>query len=503
MPCGYATPALRKAGTRAQASGSGASSGAGAGTAAATRASCRTPAVRPTCHARAPWSRRNAATVSVPSSARACVGRRPGQPAYGVGREQVLDREPVLLGDGADRRPGGREPRSGGRVAVAPRPRRRRALVRGLQVGQLGVRQVERLLDGRQPGGGLAAHRPAAPDRQRDQVGLGAGAGQGGGDERGVRQHPAGRDVPPPGDLVAALPERAHHGELATLAHPVQPGGPPPRLEPRGGRRRGHDRGELLLGPVALALLVELVGQRVPQLDEHLDVQRGVAQPRLGEGTGRPVGGGVALLQRQPQHLLDDRAEPDPGVAQQPAGQLGVEDPGRAQAELGQAGQVLRRRVQHPLVLGDGPAEGAEVGQLTRVDEHRAHVGPAQLDEVGALAVAVAGGALGVDRDRPGPGGEGLDDRGQLAGSVSGRGTPSRGSVSGTGPSPADASAASSLSGASLLTLVTPEVSPGSAAGAVSGSRKVGSTSGEPDGWGAVTRSRYVVRARTRRTRAG
>ena len=72
--------------------------------------------------------------------------------------------------------------------------------------------------------------------------------------------------------------------------------------------------------------------------------------------------------------------------------------------------------MQHPLVLGDGPAEGAEVGQLARVDEHRPHVGPAQLDEVGSLAVAVARGPLGVDRDRAGPGGQDLDDRGQLGG---------------------------------------------------------------------------------------
>src|SRR3712207_6949874 len=50
-------------------------------------------------------------------------------------------------------------------------------------------------------------------------------------------------------------------------------------------------------------------GQRVAQVDEHLDVQRGVDQPLLGQRAGAPVGGRVALLQRVPQQRLHDGAE--------------------------------------------------------------------------------------------------------------------------------------------------------------------------------------------------
>jgi hypothetical protein len=45
------------------------------------------------------------------------VGRRPSRPAQRLGREQVLDRKAVRLGDLGDDGPCGDEPRCGGRVA--------------------------------------------------------------------------------------------------------------------------------------------------------------------------------------------------------------------------------------------------------------------------------------------------------------------------------------------------------------------------------------------------
>ena len=52
-------------------------------------------------------------------------------------------------------------------------------------------------------------------------------------------------------------------------------------------------------------------------------------------------------------------------------------------------------------------------GQADRVDERGARALAAQLHQIGALAVAVAGGALGVDGDRAGAGGEGGDHLGE------------------------------------------------------------------------------------------
>ena len=107
----------------------------------------------------------------------------------------------------------------------------------------------------------------------------------------------------------------------------------------------------------------------------------------------------MALFQVEAEHLLDERAEGHPRVAEQPAGQFGVEEPPRPVADLSQAGQVLRRRVQHRLGVLQRGVDAGQLGAGDRVDEHGARSGAAQLDQVGALAVAEAGRAFGVDRD--------------------------------------------------------------------------------------------------------
>jgi hypothetical protein len=80
----------------------------------------------------------------------------------------------------------------------------------------------------------------------------------------------------------------------------------------------------------------------------------------------------VVLLQGVPEKLLGQRGQSDPLEAGQPTGQLGVEQPARAQAEVGEAGQVLAGGVQHPLGVGDGGVEGTQVAKRQRVDEHGA-----------------------------------------------------------------------------------------------------------------------------------
>ena len=172
----------------------------------------------------------------------------------------------------------------------------------------------------------------------------------------------------------------------------------------RGGRRRGRRRTPASPRRACPARAAAL--ERVAQLDQQLDVERGVAQPGLGERAGGPVGGGVLLGQGVAEHLLEQRGQPDAREAEEAAGELGVEQPGGREADLAQAGQVLGRRVQDPLGALERFGERSEVGNGDRVDQVRAASGTPQLHEVGALAVAVARRALGVDGDGTGAGGD-------------------------------------------------------------------------------------------------
>ena len=143
-----------------------------------------------------------------------------------------------------------------------------------------------------------------------------------------------------------------------------------------------------------------------------------------GQRARRPVDGRVLLAHAQAEHGLDQRGQADPRVAEQPAGELGVEELGRGagRPRAGTAGPGWRRagstrRRRAPPGAGPGWSSG------DRVDQRGAGALAAQLDQVGAVGVAVARGALGVDGDRAGAGGEGrarlgqpgvgLDDLGQ------------------------------------------------------------------------------------------
>ncbi len=119
------------------------------------------------------------------------------------------------------------------------------------------------------------------------------------------------------------------------------------------------------------------------------------------------------MARLSPSSSSTDGRQPDSLQPGQPCGELGVEQARRPHPDVGQARQVLGGRVQHPLRVGERGADGAEVGQGGGIDQHRPGPRAPQLHQVGALAVAVAGRALGVDGDRAGAGREGGDRVGE------------------------------------------------------------------------------------------
>jgi len=246
-----------------------------------------------------------------------------------------------------------------------------------------------------------------------------------GGDQGGVGDDPARGDVTLRGDLVARLPQCTHGPEGAPSAHAVHPRRTTPRLVAHG-RDKATQVVELLARPLGLARLLQLGGQAVAQLDEHLDVQRGVLEPGGGQRARGPVGGRVLLLHPEAQQGLDQGREPDARVAEEPSGELGVEQRVGVQPDLVEAGEVLGRGVQDPLGAGQDLLQRCHRGEGDGVDQRGATAVAAQLDEVGPVGVAVARGPLGVDGDRSGALGQapahlgqpglGLGDLGQTVG---------------------------------------------------------------------------------------
>ena len=227
-------------------------------------------------------------------------------------------------------------------------------------------------LDRPPPRRDVPARAPVLETRQVSEVSLGARQGAGCLHDGGVRENAAGRQVTPPGDLVPLFPQFPDDGQSPAGVHPVDARGPPPRIRARAGRLGGQYGGEFLPRPFGLALGRQHHHEGVPQFHQQLDVQRRVAEQFGRQRAGGPVGGRVALFQRPPQHRFHQRAEADPGEAEQPAGQLGVEQPPRAEPELGQAGQVLGGGVQHHLGVAAGPGRrGARTGSRTRAPRPR------------------------------------------------------------------------------------------------------------------------------------
>ena len=275
-------------------------------------------AVSSICQARAPCPASACATVC-PSQG---FGRVPADPAQRVGGQQVLHRQLVFLGQRRDRAARGRQPRGGGRITLGPAMRRRRA-VRHRPAGGLGQLRVgagPRPRHRGQPVPLVPPGLPAGEAADPDQLGVIGRVGPGRLDDRRVGQDTARGQVGPLGDPVPGRPELTHHGEAPAGLHPVDAGRAPPGIRPGRGRAGGEHRRELLAGPLGFALGVEFVRKRVAQLGQHLHVEGRVAEQFLTQRTDRPVGRRMALLQVETEHLLDERAEGHPRVAEQPPG---------------------------------------------------------------------------------------------------------------------------------------------------------------------------------------
>ena len=104
----------------------------------------------------------------------------------------------------------------------------------------------------------------------------------------------------------------------------------------------------------------------------------------------------------------------------QPAGEFGVEDGARPQPDLGEAGQVLVRGVQHPFLASDHRLQRVERPDRGRIEEEDAGSPAEDLNEISPLRVAEARGAFDVDRDGSGSGGERRDRIRKLADNCTG-----------------------------------------------------------------------------------
>ena len=96
-----------------------------------------------------------------------------------------------------------------------------------------------------------------------------------------------------------------------------------------------------------------------------------------------------SLARRSPR-VSSMTAPSDVLAAQEPGGQLGVEQGGGPQAEGGQAGDVLVGGMKDPLGAVEGGGQLCQRTAGDRVDEEGADAFTPELDEVGVLSVAEA-----------------------------------------------------------------------------------------------------------------
>ena len=397
------------------------------------RALASSSAIRPTCQFRAPWPRSVSATVSGVISSGGCQASRrteSGVIRFSGGRVCAAAIRVTTSRQRASRA-------AADRVPFRPPVRRRRALDgRGdrqrVARATAGPRRARPARPG-PAGAPTAAEAGQAPAVSRSSLGSSSAAAM-------IAE--SGSTRPGAVSRRAATRSRAYQrARTRAWARAPRirwmPGGAPPRVGtwPRRPGGRGDERGELLAPPTSACpggparRRARRAGRRAAPRPARRTSAR---TPAAAGSTSRPRSGASPGV--KPSSCSVSAARPTRSKPASRAASSVSKSRRRAQAHLGQAGQVLAGRVQHPLGVGDGLVEGAQVGQRQRVDQRRAGAGPAQLHQVGALAVAVAGGALGVDGHRAGAGREPGDDLGEPAGVVDGSGVPSRGAVSGTRP---------------------------------------------------------------------
>ena len=251
------------------------------------------------------------------------------------------------------------QPGGGNRIAIGPGSGRRRTLGTQGERGKIGVGQLAGALQRREPLLLVPANGPGgATGPVLADLGIRLGGSAGQIDQCGVGQDPAWRDVALDRDGVPGLPQLTDHGDATAVADLVHPRGAPPRVDPDRGAGEPGERVELLLGPHHLVLRRQVVGHEIADLTEHLDVEGGVTQPGLRQGSGRPVHGRVLLGKAEAEVVLDDRGEPNPRQTHEASPELGVEQARRMQTDLRQAGQVLGCGMQDPLDVGDDLGDG-------------------------------------------------------------------------------------------------------------------------------------------------
>ena len=127
------------------------------------------------------------------------------------------------------------------------------------------------------------------------------------------------------------------------------------------------------------------------------------------------------LGQGDAAELLEQGRQRHLRIAEKAAGEFGVEQTSGNQAQFAQAGEVLARRVDDPLLVSEHLGESGQLWQGNGIDEVNSRALASKLQQIGALGVAVATSSLGINgngtgargkgRHRRREGGRGIDDR--------------------------------------------------------------------------------------------
>ncbi len=106
----------------------------------------------------------------------------------------------------------------------------------------------------------------------------------------------------------------------------------------------------------------------------------------------------MSLRQPDPQEVLGEGREPDPGHPEEARSQFGVEQPRGPDVAFRQAGEILRRGMQNPFRFPQSRCQRCQVGQRVRIHQECPGPGATELEQERPLAVPVARGSFGVDR---------------------------------------------------------------------------------------------------------
>ena len=192
----------------------------------------------------------------------------------------------------------------------------------------------------------------------------------GGGDDGGVRQHPARRDVtllrrtrrgPCQSERTVASWRRVRSAWMPD----VRRHGSSPRRMPAA--RRCAPPRTPGLGPLGLAGLGQQPGEHVAQRHEQFDVEGGVHQPVEGQRARRPVGGGVALLQRRRPGASRPSSRAPPARRRAVARRVPCRTGGAGRMPISaRQGRSCVGGVQHPFLVADRAAIRARTGRAAR-----------------------------------------------------------------------------------------------------------------------------------------